>query len=58
MQIRNLRSFAVEIPEVGIVDAGDVIEVPEDLGVSLVEQADVWESVKPKAAKAQPSEDV
>lgn len=31
MRIRNLRSFAVEIPDVGWVESGDDIDVPDDL---------------------------
>lgn len=52
MQVKNKRPYAVEIPEVGIVDAGATIDVPDDLAASLVEQVDAWEPVKPKAAKA------
>lgn len=46
MKVQNKRSYALEIPNVGIVESGDVIEVPDDLGASLVEQADVWEEVE------------
>lgn len=52
MKVKNKRSYTVEIPEVGFVDAGDSIEVPDDLGESLVEQVDAWEPVTSKAAKA------
>lgn len=51
MKVKNKRSYEVEIPEVGFVDAGDVIEVPDDLGKSLVKQQDVWEAVKSTAKK-------
>lgn len=54
MQVKNLRPFAVEIPDVGVVEAGDSIEVPDDLGASLCEQVDAW--AKSKAAKATSSE--
>lgn len=52
MKVKNKRSYTVEIPEVGFVDAGDSIEVPDDLGASLVEQVDAWEPVTTKATKA------
>lgn len=52
MQVKNKRPYTVEIPEVGFVDAGDSIDVPDDLGKSLVEQVDAWEAVKSKAGKA------
>lgn len=52
MQIKNLREFEKEIPNVGFVAAGDVIEVPDDLGASLCEQVDSWAEVKTKSRKA------
>lgn len=52
MQVKNKRPYAVEVPDVGIVDAGDTIDVPADLAASLAEQVDAWELVKSKAAKA------
>ena len=52
MKVKNKRPYPVEIPDVGFVDAGDSIEVPDDLGQSLVEQVDAWESVTSKATKA------
>lgn len=45
MQVRNKRSYAVEIPDVGFVDSGDVIEVDDPLGKSLAAQVDAWEQV-------------
>ena len=42
MEIRNLTADAREIPDVGFVEAGGVIEVDDDLGESLTEQVDVW----------------
>lgn len=45
MKIQNKRSYDVEIPDVGFVDAGDVIEVDDDLGKTLVLQVDAWEEV-------------
>jgi hypothetical protein len=52
MQVKNISDLDKEIPEVGFVDAGDVIEVPDDLGASLVEQVDAWVEVKSKGRKA------
>lgn len=49
MKVQNLRSYEVEIPEVGFVDAGDVIEVDDVLGKSLLMQTDAWG--KPGAKK-------
>ncbi len=51
MKVKNKRPFAVEIPEVGFVEPGEAIDVPDDVGASLVEQVDAWEQTK-KAVKA------
>jgi hypothetical protein len=48
MEIKNLRPWPVDIPNVGIVDAGGTIEVDNDLGKSLTEQPDNFEKVTPK----------
>jgi hypothetical protein len=48
MKVRNLRSYAVEIPEVGVAEAGHLIEVDDDLGRELVKQTDAWEKHAPK----------
>ncbi len=50
MQIVNLSEHEKEIPEVGFVEAGGVIEVPDALGASLCEQVDAW-AVSPKSPK-------
>lgn len=52
MQVKNLSDIDKEIPDVGFVDAGDVIEVPDELGASLVLQVDAWAEVKFKGRKA------
>lgn len=53
MRITNLSEHEKEIPEVGFVEAGGTIDVPDDLGKSLCEQVDAWAAVtakvKPKA---------
>lgn len=45
MQVMNKRSYEVEIPDVGFVGPGDVIEVDDALGRSLVKQVDAWDQV-------------
>lgn len=54
MRVKNKRPWAVEIPDVGVVDAGATIDVPDDLGASLCEQEDNWAPVGggPKAKSA------
>lgn len=45
MKIRNVSDTARQIPAAGQkADPGEVIDVPDDLGKSLVEQVDVWDS--------------
>ena len=51
MQIKNLSDFEKEIPDVGFVAAGDVIEVPDEIGAGLVSQVDAWAEVKTKSRK-------
>lgn len=48
MKVKNKRSYEVEIPDVGFVDAGGVIEVTDELGKALCKQADAWEQTKSK----------
>ena len=58
MQIKNISGIDREIATKGygaVVAAGDVADVPDEIGESLIEQTDVWERVEapPKrAAKA------
>lgn len=40
MLIRNLRPFAVEIPDVGDVEAGATIDIPDDLANGIPPTAD------------------
>lgn len=42
MKVKNKRPYEVEIPDVGFVEAGGTIDVPEDLGKSLCAQEDNW----------------
>jgi hypothetical protein len=48
MEIRNLTAHDRDIPNVGLIEAGGTLEVPTDIGKSLVEQADTFEKVAPK----------
>ena len=42
----------VEIPSAGVVcKRGESVEVPEELGASLLEQADNWQPVKATTSK-------
>lgn len=44
MQVRNKRPYAVEIVDTGQrVEAGETVEVDDELGERLAEQPDVWE---------------
>jgi len=52
MEIRNLTAHARDIPNVGLIEAGGTLEVPTDVGKSLVEQVDVFEKVTPKTKGA------
>lgn len=56
MEIRRTDGRAVtiadpEFPRIS-VGAGDVVDVPEALAKSLLEQSDRWEAVGPKPKKA------
>lgn len=42
MKVKNKRSYTVEIPEVGFVDPGESIDVPDELGKALLAQEDAW----------------
>lgn len=47
MQIRNKRPYAVEVDHDGVTytaAAGDTVDVPDELGESLLEQHDAWSS--------------
>jgi hypothetical protein len=45
MLIRNKRPYPVEIVATGQrVDAGETVEVDDEVGESLVEQVDAWEA--------------
>lgn len=49
MYVKNLRPYPVEIAHpdfFATVDEGDTIEVPGDVGASLVEQVDNWQAVE------------
>lgn len=46
MQIKNLSEHAKEIPDIGDVEAGGTIEVPDEVGASLCEQVDAWAPAK------------
>jgi hypothetical protein len=53
MKVKNKRSFAVYIVGHDVdVEAGGTVDVPDDLGRSLVEQTDAWEAVSNKATTA------
>lgn len=46
MLIRNKRPYAVEIVATGQeVEGGETVDVPDDVGGSLAEQVDAWETV-------------
>lgn len=47
MLVTNLRPYEVEIPDIGLVAAGDAIEVPDEVGASLCLQVDAWKLAKP-----------
>lgn len=53
MQIKNLSDFEKEIPNVGFVDPGAVIDVPDDVGRSLCEQVDAWAATKGRKATSE-----
>lgn len=45
MKVKNVSSLGdLEVPALGgrVVKAGEVVEVPDDLGVRLLEQPDNW----------------
>lgn len=47
MEIRNVRGYALEIAATfQVVEHGETVEVPDDLGASLCEQPANWEPVK------------
>lgn len=47
MQIKNVRSYALEIAKTGqLVEPGESVEVDDDLGKSLLEQPDNWAGEK------------
>jgi hypothetical protein len=48
MLIRNLHPEEKEIPNVGFVEPGGTIEVPDELAKGLVSQVDAWENATPK----------
>lgn len=52
MKVKNLTSLDKEIPDVGFVDPGESIDVPGELGASLVLQVDAWAEVQTKGRKA------
>ena len=48
MYVKNLRPYPVEIAHVAYfatVEEGEAIEVPDEVGASLVEQVDAWQAV-------------
>lgn len=65
--IRNKRAIDIEIPDVGVVEAGGTIDVPAELangtpgsgdhpGISgLLDQTDAWEKVGGKRSTSTPS---
>lgn len=54
MQVTNITSRALEIAETGhVVDPGDSVDVPDDVGKALTQQTDVWQGEsKSRRAKA------
>lgn len=55
MKVRNRRPWAVQIARLDFeatVDADGIIEVPDTVGMSLIEQHDAWEKVSTKAKTA------
>lgn len=57
MKVKSLLGWK-EVPHGGtsyVTDANDVVDVPDALGASLLEQVDAWAPVKP--AKAADSEE-
>lgn len=48
MHVVNQRSYALVIDATGVVaEPGVPVEVPDDLGKSLLEQPDNWAAAKP-----------
>lgn len=56
MKVRNITADALEIAHVDFsaaCDAGGTVEVPDEVGESLIQQVDKWEQVQTsKAEKA------
>lgn len=56
MKITNQRPYPVEIAATGdVVAPGETVEVDDDLGKRLCEQADAWS--KPTSRKAEKNKD-
>lgn len=52
MQVKNKRPFAVDIANGPTAEAGETVEVDDELGASLCEQSDNWEAVKASKTSA------
>jgi hypothetical protein len=53
MKVKNLRPYPVYIVGHDVdVEAGGTVDVPDDVGRSLVEQSDAWQAVSNKAVPA------
>jgi hypothetical protein len=47
MQIKNITGNELDVPALDrIVGAGEVVTCPDDVGLTLIEQVDVWVSVE------------
>ena len=47
-QVKNLRPWPLDLPNVGVVEPGDTVEVPADLAKNLTAQDETWAKVTPK----------
>lgn len=57
MRIRNVQGIARAIAATGeVVPPGETAEVGDELGASLLEQTDVWASVKTKTSENPPAD--